>query len=185
MTTGDGSDWSPVELALLERDPDDLLGECERQPFQASGAGGQNRNRTYSAVRLVHPSGYRAECGEYREAARNLSLALRRLRRQVALACARTPLDDLMAHPDPVATFVQRTREWPPFRFPVNEEHRDVPGFIARVLILLRLFQARPGPVAEKLGASTSALVKFCKKDRDLWRVVQESRKRHELSPLK
>lgn len=173
------------ELALLALPPADLLKACERQPFQSSGAGGQKRNRTYSALRLVHPSGYRAEAGEYREAARNQSLALGRLRREIALALARKELDELLTRPDPIAAFLEATRDWPAFRYPVNEAHDDFANFIALAVVLLRLYQGQPAPAAERLGVSTSAFVKFCKKDQRLWRFVSELRRQKGLPLLR
>ena len=41
--------------------------DCTVQYFKASGSGGQKRNKTSSACRVIHePSGARAECSESR-----------------------------------------------------------------------------------------------------------------------
>ena len=48
--------------------------------FRGSGAGGQHRNKTSSAVRVVHPpSGARGECQEERSQLQNRRRALQRL----------------------------------------------------------------------------------------------------------
>ncbi len=135
-------------------------------------------------MRLVHPSGTRAECGEFREAARNLDRALQRLRRAFAFALATKDLEFLRTTPDPAGAFLDLLN-WPAFRFPVREDHPDRANFIALAIVLLRIYRGQPGPAADRLGASTSAFVKFCKTDGDLWRFVQESRKQNNLPPLR
>jgi protein subunit release factor B len=58
-----------------------LLGGCEETFFVAGGPGGQHRNKTASAVRLVHPAtGLSVTATERRSQAQNRSVALRRLR---------------------------------------------------------------------------------------------------------
>src|SRR5512138_80452 len=61
-----------------------LLAECEETFFTGSGPGGQHRNKTESAVRLVHrPTGVIATATERRSQARNRSEALLRLRERL------------------------------------------------------------------------------------------------------
>lgn len=64
--------------------PDDdeaLLAECEVTVFTASGPGGQHRNRSRTAVRLVHgPSGIVVIGRRERSQRQNLADALARLR---------------------------------------------------------------------------------------------------------
>jgi protein subunit release factor B len=58
-----------------------LLAECEETFFVGSGPGGQHRNKTESAVRLVHaPTGVAVTATERRSQARNRAAALERLR---------------------------------------------------------------------------------------------------------
>jgi len=50
------------------------------QPFKASGPGGQKKNKTSSAIRIIHPeSGARAEGKEERSQTANKHNALKRL----------------------------------------------------------------------------------------------------------
>lgn len=156
--------------------PDDLLSQCQRTPYQASGPGGQKRNRVYSGIRFEHkPSGLRAESAAHREAARNQKDALQKLRLELALAAARSvPLfadrtapetDDAAAgdasggpHPSaPIAI----PANFPAFRAKINPEHRDFPCVVLRALIALRENQGEPKGAAQVLGVSTSACVKF------------------------
>jgi ribosome-associated protein len=58
-----------------------LLAECQETFFVGSGPGGQHRNKTESAVRLVHlPTGVAVTATERRSQARNRAAALERLR---------------------------------------------------------------------------------------------------------
>ena len=75
---------SPEELRRtyeLAEDDDALLKECDVVPFRASGPGGQHRNKTLTAVRLLHrPSGLVVIGRRERSLTRNLADALTRLR---------------------------------------------------------------------------------------------------------
>jgi protein subunit release factor B len=71
-----------VALAL---DDEALLRVCEVSTFVGSGPGGQHRNKTASAVRLVHPAtGLTVTATERRSQAQNRSAALHRLRAALA-----------------------------------------------------------------------------------------------------
>jgi protein subunit release factor A len=71
---------------------DDLLAQCEIQAHRASGPGGQHRNKTETAIRLVHhPSGIVAEGKDQRSRTQNLRAALGRLREKLARRAYRPP----------------------------------------------------------------------------------------------
>jgi protein subunit release factor B len=62
-----------------------LLAECEVSVFVGGGPGGQHRNKTESAVRLVHPAtGITVTATERRSQAQNREAALERLRARLA-----------------------------------------------------------------------------------------------------
>lgn len=75
---------SPEELRRsyeLPEDDDALIKECDVIPFRASGPGGQHRNKTLTAVRLLHrPSGLVVIGRRERSLSRNLKDAVTRLR---------------------------------------------------------------------------------------------------------
>ncbi len=61
-------------------DPEVLAGEIEITVYRASGPGGQHRNKTESAVRILHPpSGVIVVATEHRSQLRNRALAMERL----------------------------------------------------------------------------------------------------------
>ncbi|HET9157361.1 MAG TPA: peptide chain release factor-like protein [Myxococcaceae bacterium] len=67
--------------AALALDDEALLRACEVSTFIGGGPGGQHRNKTASAVRLVHlPTGVTVTATERRSQLRNRSAALERLR---------------------------------------------------------------------------------------------------------
>ena len=71
---------------------DSLLAQCDVQAHRASGPGGQHRNKTETAIRLVHtPSGVTAEGKDQRSRTQNLKAALGRLREKLAKRAYRPP----------------------------------------------------------------------------------------------
>jgi protein subunit release factor B len=67
--------------AALALDDEALLAGCQVNVFIGSGPGGQHRNKTATAVRLVHPAtGVSVTATERRSQAQNRSVALDRLR---------------------------------------------------------------------------------------------------------
>ena len=67
--------------AALALDDEALLKACEVSTFVGGGPGGQHRNKTASAVRIVHlPTGVTVTATERRSQLRNRSAALERLR---------------------------------------------------------------------------------------------------------
>jgi ribosome-associated protein len=73
-------------------DDDALLSQCEVQAHRASGPGGQHRNKSETAIRLVHgPSGVTAEGKDERSRTQNLRIALGRLREKLARRAYRPP----------------------------------------------------------------------------------------------
>lgn len=64
----------------IPRDPGDLLRECRVSFYRASGPGGQHRNKTETAVRIVHlPTGVTAVAADARSQWQNRQAAVERL----------------------------------------------------------------------------------------------------------
>lgn len=66
-------------------DLEELASQVEITVYQASGPGGQHRNRTYSAVRMRHlPTGIVVTAADSRSQHRNRRIALERLQAKLA-----------------------------------------------------------------------------------------------------
>ena len=64
----------------IPAEPEKLLKESDVSFYRASGPGGQHRNKTETAVRIVHrPTGVTAVAADERSQSRNRALALERL----------------------------------------------------------------------------------------------------------
>jgi len=74
----------PFRYEDIPEDPKDLERECDLSFFRASGPGGQHRNKTETAVRVVHrPTGIAAAATEERSQFRNRQVALERLQEKL------------------------------------------------------------------------------------------------------
>ena len=142
---------------------DELWAQVRISRHKAGGPGGQRRNKVETAVRLEHrPTGLVAEANERRAAEDNRRMALRRLRRLLALR-HREPLGEqaraaLAAGAwRPSELWVARTGGP---RLSVSASHADVPALLAEALDLLAACDDDLGVAAGHLGVAPSRLVK-------------------------
>jgi hypothetical protein len=170
--------------SLLSLDSKALLKQCKITRQQASGPGGQKRNRVYSAVRLCHPkSGLESTACESRQAAVNLASALHKLRLKTALLVTR---QEEAAQPGNTGdAFPALPRDWPPFRTQIHAKHRDYPCLVFHAFRLLYIKHGAVSVAASDLGVSTSALIKFFRKDKTVWNALQSARALFKKTPLK
>lgn len=160
---------------LLDLPPEELQKQCKINYFQASGAGGQKRNRKLSAVRLIHSgSAISATASDLRETAQNLKHALHRLRLEIALS----PSPEDLGNPD-IPILASR------FRVSASDEHPDFPPSALTALHLFFRENGAIGETAAKLNCSGAALIKFLKKNKTLWRKAQAIRQHFNHPPLK
>ena len=62
------------------------LKDCDVIPYRGSGSGGQKRNKTFSAIRVVHrESGAVGECENHREQIQNKREAFKRMAGKLGL----------------------------------------------------------------------------------------------------
>ena len=124
-----------------------LLGECEQDFFKSTGKGGQKRNKSSSAVRLIHlPSGTAVtDCSERSQAA-NRKAALAKLRLEMALQFRVTPAS-------------------PPERPECGLTNADYFLTVAHLFDVLCDNAWAPAPSAESMQLSSSKLLKLLARD--------------------
>jgi len=140
-----------------------LLAQCRQQMIRGSGAGGQHRNRTSSAVRLTHlPTGLEVRCDEHREHARNLAAGLVRLRIRLAI----------QRHHDadaPIASATDhRVAPQPAQVLAVSPRSDSYPEAVARALGALATAHGSLPGAAATLGVSSSRLVRLLTADKEV-----------------
>ncbi len=152
--------------SALSASDDELLAACTMDFFKSTGKGGQKRNKTSSAVRLIHrPTGVAVtDCSE-RSQHRNRQAALQKLRLAIALQCRATPAA-MPANPECGVTNA---------------------AFFLNMAQLIDMFYACNGnhfQVAETLGLSASKTVKILAKEPQILNAVNTIRQSHQLGPL-
>jgi len=153
---------------LLTADDAALLAECRVDRHRGAGRGGRKQDTTDSAIRLTHLSTrLSAVCSATRSQATNRTLALRRLRREIACRCRCAP---------PTAW----TGRWCPGR-----REPDYPAWMAVVLDVLEIKEYRVRDAARFFGIGTGRFVRDIASDAQLWQQVNRGRCTHGLPPLR
>lgn len=141
--------------------PADLLKACAETRTRRSGPGGQHRNKTETAVVLVHKlTGIAAEASERRSQAENRRVALRRLRLKLALE-----------HREPAGVCASDSwqRRVRGRQLVLAAEHEDFPTLLAEALDQLHAAGFEIPPAAQKLGVTGTQLVRLFKKCPAAW----------------
>lgn len=155
----------------------DLLKACHETRTKRSGPGGQHRNKTETAVVLVHrPTGISAEASERRSQADNRRVAVSRLRLKLALE-HREP-----AGARPSEGWLSRIRGG---RLVIAASHDDYPALVAEALDHLQATHFQIAPAAETLGITTTQLVGLFKKAPAGWVALNRHRAAQGLPALK
>jgi len=163
-TSLDGSD---KRNRWLCSDDSELMSHCIFDEYQASGPGGQKRNRKYSAVRLKHlPTGIEVRSAESRSQKQNRGSALKKLRELIAI--------EVRSEVSPILDSLV-----------IGLNNARYPLFLAKLFDELHCCEFRISDAAEKLGISTGKLVKLIARDSHIWQIVNSERKRRGISPLK
>jgi hypothetical protein len=160
--------------ALLSLDEEALERQCAFSAFRTRGPGGQKRNKTSSAAKLVHgPTGIVSQCNEFRSQAANRRRALHRLRFRIA-ADLRTPIDPRGYEPPPWLTAMKRDG-----RLTTNTKNPDYARIAAHALDVLEAAGARLSAAAALLGVPTSNLVRILDAEPAIQSAAHRIRQRH------
>ncbi len=159
----------PVEL---------LLRACEVRHERRRGPGGQHRNKTESAVVLLHtPTGIEGQAAERRSQHDNHRVAVTRLRVNMALAVRTASL----AEAAPTELWRSRCHGG---KIGCNPDHEDFAPLLAEALDVLHSRNGHVAGSAEQLGVTPSQLVKFLKHDHRALLLVNDQRHRLGLHSL-
>jgi hypothetical protein len=159
--------------------PADLLAQCDIRFVRRSGPGGQHRNKVSTGVVLLHnPTGVKAEASEQRSQAANRTVALFRLRINLALEVRGRRKPGSVPSP----RWRSRLRGG---RIAVSATHNDFPALLAEALDVLAVCDFDPKPASEALGCSVSQLVKLLQKEPQAIAQVNRQRQQHGGHPLR
>ena len=152
-------------------DDEKLLSCCEIQRLRRSGPGGQHRNKVESAVLIIHkPSGNKAEANERRSQKENMSVAIRRLRIRLAGQIRN------FRPPDQVPSELWE-KHCQHEKLSISLNSRDYPALLAEALDLAYQENLDLKKAASMLRCSVSQLIKFLKKEPELWHEFNQARK--------
>jgi hypothetical protein len=158
-----------------------LAHACRVEAYQASGPGGQKRNRTYSAIRLTHSAtGISVIAEESRSQNENRLKALRRLRMAIALRVRKESGRDGFTLPESIKPYFKQDTP-----LQVNQKNPLYPVVCAAILDALYIEQGSIGDASRQLGLSTGRLNRFLGKDSDLLHAVNQLRAHFTLKPLR
>ena len=144
---------------------EEFLKNCTHDWFQASGPGGQKRNRKYSGIRLKHiPTGIYVEEVHSRSLNDNRHNAVRKLKLKIAINTEGPEINI--------------------FRVNVSISNNEFPIYTAKVFDALKESGYSVSDAAKVLELSTSKLIKFISKSEYLWRELNQAREKFGLKHL-
>ena len=161
-----------TKYELLSLDDAALLRLCDRQVCRGTGPGGQKRNKTSSAVRVVHVASGISVCDDVsRSQHQNQGHALARLRMLLAVQ---------LPPAEPPAGM-----QLPPVEEPPNAHSSAFPLWAGRIFDALAVSGQDHRAAAARLGCSPSRLLRLLARETTLWQLYCAARQRAGLAPLR
>ena len=152
----------------LEADHDTLLKACSLEGYQASGPGGQKRNRKFSAVRITHLyTKISVTSSETRSQHSNRKIAVKKLKQKIAVE-----IDG------PKITFFN------PTNIKISLLNSKYPLFVAYLFDNFSNNSFCIKETAESLEISSSKLIKLISRDIVIWKIINRHREKAGLKPL-
>lgn len=161
-----------------------LMQQCALTKSRGTGPGGQHRNKVETEVRLAHtPTGLHAHAGERRSADQNRSVAITRLRLELATR-VRCPVPVGEARS---ALWLKRCtpRGKAAGRVVCNPTHADYPALLALALDVVHVCAWDMKRAALRLVCTPTQLLKVIKDHPPALVWLNSQRKAHSLRPLK
>lgn len=151
-----------------------LLEDCTVRRQRRSGPGGQHRNKVETAVIITHVSSQvHGEASERRSQEENRRRALFRLRVNLALQ-VRTPVEEAHFPSDLWNSRVQGGK------LSINPGHADFPAILAEALDTLTAVEMDAKEAAQRLGCTSSQLIKLLQLEPRAIEMVNVHRRQNE-----
>lgn len=155
-----------------------LLKDCQIQHVRRSGPGGQHRNKVETGVVIKHlPTNILGEASEKRQQGRNRSVALFRLRINLAVQYRMGEIPESAS-----SLWLRRLYNG---TIKVNSEHDDFPALLAQAIDTIAYYQFDIKPASQYLKCSSSQLIKFFKKEPRAFSLLNQKREELGLHSLK
>lgn len=149
---------------------------CDFNHMKTGGPGGQKRNKTSSAVRLVHrPTGLSVESSEHRSQRINLARALQRLQMRIALKVRCPPQRPLPGW----------WTDWVASGGVISRRSPMMPEIAALVLDVMEAEGYALGESAKAVGLSTARLAKLIRETPGMLNHVNSQRRKRLLRTLR
>lgn len=178
-TNEDNHQWQRSGVHPAKLPVDQLMKDCKLTQTRRGGPGGQHRNKTESAVVVTHqPSGIAGQAGERRSQHQNRSVAIQRLRINLALGIRTEVLE-----PTPPSTLWTSRRKNGQIK--VNSDHTDFPAILAEALDFCAAENFELENVSHRLQISKTQLINLLKQEPAAFQLLNRQRQLRGFSLLK